>query len=60
MAKHGLSDEEVGDLKEAFSMFDIDGDGTCICPAGVACRAVNVGACHVVLMGLLVFDYYLI
>ena len=27
MAKHGLSDDEVGDLKEAFSMFDIDGDG---------------------------------
>jgi len=27
-AKHGLSDDEVGDLKEAFSMFDIDGDGT--------------------------------
>eukprot|EP01082_Thalassiosira_pseudonana_P007851 g6917.t1 g6917 contig23:1482794-1483706(-) len=28
MAKHGLSEEEVADLKEAFSMFDIDGDGT--------------------------------
>jgi Ca2+-binding EF-hand superfamily protein len=27
MAKHGLSEEEVADLKEAFSMFDIDGDG---------------------------------
>ncbi|KAL7480139.1 hypothetical protein ACHAW6_005848, partial [Cyclotella cf. meneghiniana] len=26
--KHNLSDEEVADLKEAFSMFDIDGDGT--------------------------------
>jgi len=26
--KHGLSDDEVADLKEAFSMFDIDGDGT--------------------------------
>lgn len=25
--KHNLSDEEVADLKEAFSMFDIDGDG---------------------------------
>lgn len=25
---HGLSEEEVADLKEAFSMFDIDGDGT--------------------------------
>ena len=34
MAKHGLSEEEVGDLKEAFSMFDIDGDGTCSCPVG--------------------------
>jgi len=28
MSKHGLSEEEVGDLKEAFSLFDIDGDGT--------------------------------
>lgn len=27
MAKHGLSEDEVGDLKEAFGMFDIDGDG---------------------------------
>lgn len=26
--KHGLSEDEVADLKEAFSMFDIDGDGT--------------------------------
>jgi hypothetical protein len=25
--KHNLNDEEVADLKEAFSMFDIDGDG---------------------------------
>ena len=25
---HGLKDDEVADLKEAFSMFDIDGDGT--------------------------------
>jgi Ca2+-binding EF-hand superfamily protein len=25
---HGLTEEEVADLKEAFSMFDIDGDGT--------------------------------
>ena len=28
MPKHGLSEDEVADLKEAFSMFDIDGDGT--------------------------------
>jgi len=28
MTKHGLSEDEVADLKEAFSMFDIDGDGT--------------------------------
>merc|ERR1712238_297469 len=28
MTKHGLKDDEVADLKEAFSMFDIDGDGT--------------------------------
>ncbi|KAL7465256.1 hypothetical protein ACHAXS_005584 [Conticribra weissflogii] len=28
MAKHGLSEDEVADLKEAFNMFDIDGDGT--------------------------------
>ncbi len=27
MAKHGLSEDEVADLKEAFNMFDIDGDG---------------------------------
>jgi hypothetical protein len=25
--KHGLSDDEVADLQEAFNMFDIDGDG---------------------------------
>jgi hypothetical protein len=25
--KHKLTEEEVADLKEAFSMFDIDGDG---------------------------------
>lgn len=28
MGKHGLGEDEVADLKEAFSMFDIDGDGT--------------------------------
>merc|ERR1711935_231051 len=28
MTKHGLSEDEVSDLKEAFSIFDIDGDGT--------------------------------
>ncbi|KAL7526984.1 hypothetical protein ACHAXR_001745 [Thalassiosira sp. AJA248-18] len=28
MSKHGLKEDEVADLKEAFSMFDIDGDGT--------------------------------
>jgi len=27
MGKHGLSDEEVEDLKEAFNMFDVDGGG---------------------------------
>jgi hypothetical protein len=27
MAKHGLSAEEVEDLKEAFNMFDVDGGG---------------------------------
>lgn len=27
MGKHGLSNEEVEDLKEAFSMFDTDGGG---------------------------------
>jgi len=26
---HGLSEDEVADLKEAFSMFDTDGGGTC-------------------------------
>lgn len=34
MAKHGLSEDEVGDLKEAFSMFDIDGDGKFFRQAG--------------------------
>jgi len=28
-AAHGLSEDEVADLKEAFSMFDTDGGGTC-------------------------------
>ncbi|KAL7449702.1 hypothetical protein ACHAWC_001738 [Mediolabrus comicus] len=28
MAKHGLSAEEVEDLKEAFNMFDVDGGGS--------------------------------
>eukprot|EP00565_Helicotheca_tamesis_P007886 CAMPEP_0185724060 /NCGR_PEP_ID=MMETSP1171-20130828/663_1 /TAXON_ID=374046 /ORGANISM="Helicotheca tamensis, Strain CCMP826" /LENGTH=149 /DNA_ID=CAMNT_0028391835 /DNA_START=108 /DNA_END=557 /DNA_ORIENTATION=- len=28
MAAHGFSEEEIADYKEAFSMFDIDGDGT--------------------------------
>jgi Ca2+-binding EF-hand superfamily protein len=27
-AAHGLSEDEVADLKEAFSMFDTDGGGT--------------------------------
>jgi len=27
MVKHGLSAEEVEDLKEAFNMFDVDGGG---------------------------------
>ena len=27
MASRNLSEEEIADLKEAFSMFDIDGDG---------------------------------
>lgn len=26
---HGLSEDEVADLKEAFSVFDTDGGGTC-------------------------------
>jgi hypothetical protein len=30
-ASAGLSDEQVADLKEAFAMFDINGDGTCFC-----------------------------
>jgi len=28
MAEHGLSDDEVADLREAFSMYDVDGGGT--------------------------------
>ena len=27
MAEHGLSEDEVADLKEAFSMYDVDGGG---------------------------------
>ena len=27
----GLTEEQVADLKEAFAMFDINGDGTCFC-----------------------------
>jgi calmodulin len=27
-ATHGLTEEQVADLKEAFAMFDINGDGT--------------------------------
>jgi hypothetical protein len=30
-ASAGLSDEQVADLKEAFAMFDINGDGTYFC-----------------------------
>ena len=28
MAEHGLSEDEVADLQEAFSMYDVDGGGT--------------------------------
>jgi len=28
-AREGLTDEQVADLKEAFAMFDINGDGKC-------------------------------
>jgi len=28
MAEHGLSDDEVADLREAFSMYDVDGGGS--------------------------------
>jgi Ca2+-binding EF-hand superfamily protein len=28
-AAEGLTEEQVADLKEAFAMFDINGDGTC-------------------------------
>mmetsp|Transcript_19810 Transcript_19810/g.42676 ORF Transcript_19810/g.42676 Transcript_19810/m.42676 type:complete len:82 (+) Transcript_19810:130-375(+) len=28
MSSRNLTEEEIADLKEAFSMFDIDGDGT--------------------------------
>jgi hypothetical protein len=27
----GLTEEQVADLKEAFAMFDMNGDGTCVC-----------------------------
>jgi len=27
MAEHGLSDDEVADLREAFGMYDVDGGG---------------------------------
>lgn len=40
MAEHGLSEDEVADLKEAFNMFDVDGGGTfyvlCLCRIDVA------------------------
>ena len=39
MAKHGLSEDEVADLKEAFSMFDIDGDGTLFFETAAATKA---------------------
>ena len=29
MADRDLTEEEVADLKEAFAMFDINGDGRC-------------------------------
>lgn len=28
MAHHGLTDEQIADFREAFSLFDKDGDGT--------------------------------
>lgn len=34
MADRDLTEDEVADLKEAFAMFDINGDGACrICTA---------------------------
>lgn len=49
--KHNLSDEEVADLKEAFSMFDIDGDGESFSPGGgrwtpLHCAGVNRPTCE--------------
>lgn len=34
MADRDLSEDEVADLKEAFAMFDINGDGGCLGLAG--------------------------
>ena len=45
--KHNLTEEEVADLKEAFSMFDIDGDGK------FRSRAARAGVDHL-LLGCLV------
>jgi len=44
MAKHGLSEDEVGDLKEAFGMFDIDGDGKFFRRGRGDILATNLGA----------------
>lgn len=41
MAKHGLSTEEVEDLKEAFNMFDVDGGGKWLTAVpGISCVGI--------------------
>ena len=37
MANRDLSEDEVADLKEAFSMFDINGDGEFHCDSVHSC-----------------------
>ena len=47
MAEHGLSEDEVADLQEAFSMYDADGGGTLHeVDAACICTGVVLGMRH--------------
>lgn len=43
MAEHGLSEDEVADLMESFSMFDVDGGGTLRKQRMQLVRAIAIG-----------------
>ena len=43
MADKKLTEEEVADLKEAFAMFDINGDGKLSFPAMTAAKTETAG-----------------